>query len=206
VKKPRVLLLDEPLSALDAKLREAMQMELVRLQKTVGITFVIVTHDQDEALSMADRIAVMEGGRVRQVASPAELYESPRSRFVADFIGKMNLFTGEVRGAGPDRHVRVDALGGVTLPVDGPAAATVDVALRPEKVCVGAVSGAAVAFDAVVETVAYHGSITHLVLRTASGTAVAAALTNASRGARAPRPGERLRIGIDPADLVVLPE
>ena len=94
VKRPRVLLLDEPLSALDAKLREAMQLELVRLQHAVGITFVIVTHDQDEALSMANRIAVMESGKVRQIAAPADLYEFPNSRFVADFIGKMNLFEG----------------------------------------------------------------------------------------------------------------
>ena len=99
VKKPQVLLLDEPLSALDAKLREAMQLELVGLQHAVGITFVIVTHDQDEALSMADRIAVMDSGRVRQVAPPEELYEFPSSRFVADFIGKMNLFQGEASSA-----------------------------------------------------------------------------------------------------------
>ena len=86
------------LSALDAKLREAMQLELVRLQQSVGITFIIVTHDQQEALSMADRIAVMEEGQVRQVAPPSELYESPNSRFVADFIGRMNLFEAKVAG------------------------------------------------------------------------------------------------------------
>jgi ABC-type Fe3+/spermidine/putrescine transport system ATPase subunit len=91
VKRPKVLLLDEPLSALDAKLREQMQLELTRLQRTVGITFIIVTHDQDEALSMANRIAVMNLGRVSQIAGPTELYEHPASRFVADFIGKVNL-------------------------------------------------------------------------------------------------------------------
>src|SRR5215211_3181084 len=91
VKRPRVLLLDEPLGALDLKLREQMQLELTRLQRTVGITFIIVTHDQDEALSMANRIAVMNLGRVSQIAGPTELYEHPASRFVADFIGKVNL-------------------------------------------------------------------------------------------------------------------
>jgi spermidine/putrescine ABC transporter ATP-binding subunit len=91
VKKPKVLLLDEPLSALDAKLREAMRLELVRLQHSVGITFVIVTHDQDEALSMADRAAVMDRGVVRQIAPPGDLYEHPNGRFVADFIGKVNM-------------------------------------------------------------------------------------------------------------------
>jgi ABC-type Fe3+/spermidine/putrescine transport system ATPase subunit len=99
VKRPKVLLLDEPLSALDAKLREHMQLELARLQQAIGITFIIVTHDQDEALSMADRIAVMEKGAVRQIAGPEELYEKPHSRFVADFIGKINLIDAEVAGA-----------------------------------------------------------------------------------------------------------
>ena len=92
VKQPRVLLLDEPLSALDAKLRDAMRLELVKLQETVGITFIIVTHDQAEAMAMADRIAVLESGRLRQVASPAELYNNPVDSFVADFIGNINSF------------------------------------------------------------------------------------------------------------------
>ncbi|MGH6945695.1 MAG: ABC transporter ATP-binding protein, partial [Kiloniellales bacterium] len=107
VKRPKVLLLDEPLSALDAKLREAMQLELVRLQHSVGITFIIVTHDQNEALSMANRIAVMESGKVRQVAPPSELYEFPSSRFVADFIGKMNLFEGKISGL-DQRGIRIE--------------------------------------------------------------------------------------------------
>jgi spermidine/putrescine ABC transporter ATP-binding subunit len=92
VKKPRVLLLDEPLSALDAKLRDAMRLELVKLQETVGITFIIVTHDQVEAMAMADRIAVLESGKLRQVATPEELYSNPVDAFVADFIGNINAF------------------------------------------------------------------------------------------------------------------
>ena len=92
VKKPRVLLLDEPLSALDAKLRDAMRLELVKLQETIGITFIIVTHDQAEAMAMADRIAVLESGRLRQVATPEELYSNPVDAFVADFIGNINAF------------------------------------------------------------------------------------------------------------------
>lgn len=92
VKRPRVLLLDEPLSALDAKLRDAMRLELVKLQETVGVTFVIVTHDQSEAMAMADRIAVLESGKLRQVATPAELYKHPADAFVADFIGNINAF------------------------------------------------------------------------------------------------------------------
>ncbi len=97
IKRPKVLLLDEPLGALDKKLREQMQLELRDLQKSVGITFVFVTHDQEEALTMSDRIAVMSKGRVLQVEAPTGLYERPNSRFVADFIGTMNFFDGRVR-------------------------------------------------------------------------------------------------------------
>ena len=108
IKRPKVLLLDEPLSALDRKLREEMQLELVRLQHEVGITFVIVTHDQEEALSMADRIAVMDQGKLLQVAPPAELYDQPNCRMVADFIGKTNFFGGEAR-VGSNGELVVDA-------------------------------------------------------------------------------------------------
>jgi len=133
VLRPAVLLLDEPLSALDAKLREAMQLELVHLQKTVGITFVIVTHDQSEALSMADRIAVMQEGRVRQLATPGELYETPNCRFVADFIGRINLFDADAKSHTPGR-VRINSplLGGIER--DGTADGPVTLAVRPEKI------------------------------------------------------------------------
>jgi ABC-type Fe3+/spermidine/putrescine transport system ATPase subunit len=107
VKRPRLLLLDEPLSALDRKVRLEMQLELKRLQHEVGITFVVVTHDQEEAMSMADRIAVMSAGRVEQVDSPVDLYQRPATVFVADFIGSSNAFTGR-RAAG---GVEVDGLG-----------------------------------------------------------------------------------------------
>jgi spermidine/putrescine ABC transporter ATP-binding subunit len=126
VKRPKVLLLDEPLSALDAKLREQMRFELVNLQESVGITFVVVTHDQDEALSMASRIAVMDQGRVQQTAPPAELYEFPRTKFVADFIGSVNLVEG-----------RVEASSGGLIRMTAPAlpvGSTGWLALRPEKV------------------------------------------------------------------------
>jgi putrescine transport system ATP-binding protein len=95
-KRPKVLLLDEPLGALDKKLREETQFELMDLQQNLGLTFVVVTHDQEEAMTMADRIAVMSHGKVVQVATPAEIYEAPNSRFVADFIGDVNIFDGKV--------------------------------------------------------------------------------------------------------------
>jgi spermidine/putrescine transport system ATP-binding protein len=138
VKRPRVLLLDEPLSALDAKLREAMRSELSQLQETVGVTFLFVTHDQDEALAMASRCAVMNRGLLQQVATPSDLYEFPNSRFVADFIGSVNLFEGRLTVDEPDHAVVVAP----ELPapifldhgVTGATGGTVWVALRPEKI------------------------------------------------------------------------
>src|SRR5918996_2340596 len=123
IKRPKVLLLDEPLSALDRKLREEMQLELVRLQHDVGITFVIVTHDQDEALSMADRIAVIDQGRILQTAPPEELYEAPNCRMVADFIGTMNLLPARVLGtANPGIRLEAAGLGAFELPAAAPIA------------------------------------------------------------------------------------
>jgi spermidine/putrescine transport system ATP-binding protein len=138
VKRPRVLLLDEPLSALDAKLREAMRSELTLLQEKVGITFLMVTHDQDEALAMASRCAVMNRGLLQQVATPSDLYEFPNSRFVADFIGQVNLFEGKLTVDEQDHAVVTTS----DLPtpvfldhgVTGAHGTDLWVALRPEKI------------------------------------------------------------------------
>ena len=138
IKKPRVLLLDEPLSALDAKLREQMRFELTQLQDQIGVTFLIVTHDQDEALAMASRCAVMNKGLLQQVGTPSDLYEFPNSRFVADFIGQVNIFEGKLRIDAPD-HAEI-ACPGLAAPVyldhgvTGAAGSAVWVALRPEKI------------------------------------------------------------------------
>jgi len=137
VKKPRVLLLDEPLSALDAKLRDAMRTELALLQEKVGITFIMVTHDQDEALAMATRCAVMNRGILQQVATPFDLYEFPNSRFVADFIGSVNMFEGTLAVDEPDHAIiRSKEIGDIYLDhgVTGGTGATVWAALRPEKI------------------------------------------------------------------------
>ena len=137
-KRPRVLLLDEPLSALDAKLREQMRSELTQLQEKVGVTFVMVTHDQDEALAMASRCAVMNRGLLQQIATPSDLYEFPNSRFVADFIGQVNLFEGKLSVderdhaviASPELETPVFLDHGVT----GAHGAGLWVAIRPEKI------------------------------------------------------------------------
>ncbi len=138
IRRPKVLLLDEPLSALDKKLREKTQFELMDLQHQLGITFIVVTHDQDEAMALATRIAVMDRGRVVQVGTPAEIYEFPQSRFVADFVGTTNLFEGQVgdRAAGLTRISCTET--GCDLLVDASgrfaAGQRVWVALRPEKI------------------------------------------------------------------------
>jgi spermidine/putrescine ABC transporter ATP-binding subunit len=138
VKRPRVLLLDEPLSALDAKLRDQMRGELTSLQEKVGITFIMVTHDQDEALAIATRCAVMDRGRLAQVATPSDLYEFPNSRFVADFVGSVNMFEGTLEKDEPSEAiVNVPELGAPVYldhGVTGAKGSTVWVALRPEKI------------------------------------------------------------------------
>ena len=138
VKRPRVLLLDEPLSALDAKLREAMRSELAIIQEKVGVTFVMVTHDQDEALAMASRCALMHRGVLQQVATPSDLYEYPNNRFVADFIGSVNLFEGRLTVDEPDHAVvDVESMGAriyIDHGVTGSTDTIVWAAIRPEKI------------------------------------------------------------------------
>ncbi len=141
VNRPEVLLLDEPLGALDLKLRKAMQLELKSLQQQVGITFIYVTHDQEEALTMSDRIAVMNEGRVLQVGTPVEIYEQPENRFVADFIGETNFLTARVLDVS-EASARVDLGEGVTGEGSLPALHTVQkgqevtLAIRPEKISI----------------------------------------------------------------------
>jgi putrescine transport system ATP-binding protein len=138
IRRPKVLLLDEPLSALDKKLREQTQFELMNIQYQVGITFVFVTHDQDEAMALSTRIAVMNRGQVLQVGTPSEIYEFPQSRFVADFIGTTNFFEGTVSRSEPGHLIVSSAEAGCDLIVDEPGrfggGQRVWVALRPEKI------------------------------------------------------------------------
>jgi putrescine transport system ATP-binding protein len=138
VKRPKLLLLDEPLAALDRKLREYTQFELINIQKVLGVTFIVVTHDQEEAMTLATRMGVMNQGRIVQVGTPSQIYESPGTRFIADFIGSVNLFAGQVLGAPQEpRRIRCNELGCV-IRVDralpAPADATVWAAVRPEKI------------------------------------------------------------------------
>ena len=197
VMKPKVLLLDEPLSALDAKLRAQMQFELADLLDQVGITFVTVTHDQDEALSMASRIAVINKGEVAQLATPSDLYEYPANRFVADFVGSVNIFEGKLIVDDPDKAaVDCPGLGKVYLNhgVTGPHGADVWVALRPEKMYLH-VQGKGKAVEAaakdapeghnfargVIKGMSYLGDITLFEIKLDSGAMIRVSRPNLSR-------------------------
>jgi putrescine transport system ATP-binding protein len=185
VKRPRVLLLDEPMAALDKKLRGETQFELMDLQRRLGLTFIIVTHDQSEAMTVADRIAVMDRGRLIQVAPPAEIYEWPNSRWVADFIGSVNLFEGRV--GNDEGTIEGTALGRLRAAekINAEPGATVWVAVRPEKVRliryeVGR-HEQAVAENGVAATVVdigYLGDLSLYRLRTEAGVALQAAIAN----------------------------
>jgi len=186
VNKPRALLLDEPLAALDLKLRQAMQVELKRIQREVGITFVFVTHDQGEALTMSDRIAVMSNGVVEQLGTAREIYEHPATKFVAGFIGTSNLFSGTVREvnggqavivAGPEERILV--------PVPGAGAAPgeeLELTVRPEKMSISAQrpSGSDCAVRGVVTEVVYLGTSTNYNVRTSTGSDVTVFTQNAT--------------------------
>lgn len=178
--KPKVLLLDEPLGALDKQLREQMQLELRRLQRSVGITFVFVTHDQEEALTLSDRIAVMAGGKILQLDSPNRLYEAPRNRQVASFIGNMNFFDARVAARERGRvQVEVEGLGRCDLAEDRIAAAVgarISIAIRPEKLVAHATepADAATAVQGRIEATTYLGERSHLHVRVAGRPALLA--------------------------------
>ena len=174
VNRPRALLLDEPLGALDLKLRMQMQVELKRIQREVGITFVYVTHDQGEALTMSDRIAVMQGGLLEQLGTPREIYEKPSTRFVAGFIGTSNLLGGTVDGMENGRAVLTYGPGErVLAPVKGDVAAgtEIEVSVRPEKIDLYPTAAEAkgdCVISGVVTEVVYHGTSTNYTVKTAA--------------------------------------
>jgi putrescine transport system ATP-binding protein len=192
VKRPKLLLLDEPLAALDKKLREQTQLELMRIQHQVGITFVMVTHDQDEAMTMATRIGVMQAGRIVQIGTPSEIYEAPVSRFVADFVGTINLFEANVTRIEVGCAVLACAEVGAEFavaPVAGLAVgAVVCLAVRPEKLLLSrdAAEAAENSASGVVEAIAYQGNQSNYHVRLAGGKTVRVMAANVTRRA-APR-------------------
>jgi spermidine/putrescine transport system ATP-binding protein len=207
VNYPSALLLDEPLGALDLKLRQTMQIELKRIQREVGITFIYVTHDQEEALTMSDRIAVMNEGRVEQIGSPQEIYHSPASVFVANFIGVANLLPGVVTRAGGDRvTVRVAGDGEVSLPARAEPltpGAPATVMVRPERLrLTGTDSGSGV--PVTVRHVVFQGPVIRCILVAPDGTEIVAHI-----GPEQPipdlAPGLQLLVSWDPDAARLLP-
>ena len=198
VTRPSVLLLDEPLGALDKKLRDHMKIELKRLQREVGITTIYVTHDQEEALTMSDRIAVVHRGRVEQIAPPRGLYETPATAFVASFIGNINLLSGRAAG------VNVVACGGTTLAATGaaPSGTAVAVALRPERIRLDPATAQDTVLPMTVAHVVYQGETVRYILTSEAGLELQAVELGEVRFAA----GARVRAGWAAADARMIQE
>jgi spermidine/putrescine transport system ATP-binding protein len=205
VNRPSVLLLDEPLGALDLKLRRQMQLELKQIQREVGITFVYVTHDQEEALSMSDRIAVMDSGRVIQCGAPEDVYEHPSESFVADFIGISNLLDGTVAAGGQVRLATGDV---IPAPLrrglsEGDA---VKLAVRPEKISVDEIEDGMVALEGIVEQRVYLGMTTQVTVSLGGDSRLVALEQQSHRASADDRwePGMTVKLGWHPEHALVL--
>jgi len=215
-RRPQVLLLDEPLAALDKKLRESTQLELMELQRRLGLTFIIVTHDQEEAMTVAGRIGVMDAGRLEQVATPRELYEAPGSRWVAEFVGDVNLFEGQVEARENSRLAIATRDAGtvfVAEPRQPITKADVCVAIRPEKVKLSrrgpasdAVNAQAInRLEGVVTDVGYLGGLTTYKVRLDSGAVLRSSMANTARlDIDAYGASQRVVAWFTPDDCVVL--
>jgi putrescine transport system ATP-binding protein len=210
-KRPRLLLLDEPLSALDRKLREETRFELMELQQKLGLTFIVVTHDQEEAMTVADRIGVMNAGRLAQIGTPSEIYEQPSSLWVAGFIGDVNLLEGRVASSAPGRTVIEGAAGEHMLagqPNEIPPGTQVSMAVRPEKIQIERVApsgGAENSFAARVADVAYLGGVSVYKVRLDNGLEMKVAVTNRTRLVERPLGvNDRVWLSFAPEAAVVL--
>ncbi len=207
IKEPKLVLLDEPLAALDRKLREETRFELVRIQQRIGITFLMVTHDQEEAMTMASRIAVMAQGRVVQLGTPQQIYETPATRFVADFIGAVNLLEGRVAG-GAGGVLRVDsAEAGATLTVEHPmlaAGSEIAIAVRPEKIALGAAPGAPNRLEGRIRGIAYRGEASTYEVELATGKVLRVTLANTTARAQPVAVDQTVSLAWAPAAAVVV--
>jgi spermidine/putrescine transport system ATP-binding protein len=204
VTKPRVLLLDEPLSALDRRLRQEMQIELRRIQRESGLTTIFVTHDQEEALTLSDTIAILDGGKIVQEGEPAEIYERPRTRFAASFLGDANFFTGR------SVHGGIEIAGGVVrtsgeLPSPG---ASATIAVRPEKMRICAARASVHddvegnSLNAVIKEIIYAGAVSTFLLDAADGSPIKVLMQN--RDAGTPTLGDSVKLLWSPSHTVVI--
>jgi putrescine transport system ATP-binding protein len=219
-RRPQLLLLDEPLAALDKKLRESTQLELMELQRRLGLTFVIVTHDQQEAMTMAGRIGVMDAGRLQQVATPRELYEAPRSRWIAEFVGDINLIEGQLETAADNyptmaRRIAIATSQAGTIHVAEPGRPLTKtdlcVAIRPEKVKLSRRAPASDdlramnRLEGVVTDVGYLGGLTSYKIKLDSGVVLRSSIANTARlDTDAYAPGQRVVAWFSPEDCMVL--
>jgi len=205
--KPEVLLLDEPLAALDYKLRKEMQIELKRLQHETGITFIFVTHDQEEALTMSDRIAVMNAGRILQIGTPRQIYNHPRQRFVADFIGSTNFLFAEVLSTA-GRNARLKLTSGkevnVELPEDMVPNGRVTAVVRPEYSMLIAESGGEGELQGMLENIVYLGTDTHYYVRLPDETMFVSRRQNQLEDTEAFRVGQQVSVAFKPNSVQVL--
>ena len=205
--EPKVLLLDEPLSALDAKLRTQMRVELKQLQKKLGITFIFVTHDQEEALTMSDRVAVLNAGRVEQIGTVNEIYYKPATRFVASFIGESNIVEAEIlRSEGEFLHCRLE--GGLELDVRSPkppAHSQILLSLRPEKIRLTRENpGGRNSFPGTIEMEIFKGAVDDLTISVQGGLQLGAVLTNDGQAESDLHEGERVFARIQPEDIHIV--
>jgi putrescine transport system ATP-binding protein len=215
VKRPKLLLLDEPLAALDKKLREHTQFELLNIQQHLGVTFIVVTHDQEEAMTLGQRLGVMDHGRIAQVGTPADIYESPATRFVADFIGSVNMFAGTVREAiAQSLCIECGELGATVRAERAPGSAcgaSVWVAIRPEKINISreppAASVGGNAVQGTVSEIAYMGDMSIYLVQIDSGRMLRVTLPNITRGRERPLArGESVWLSWNGSSPVVLTE
>ena len=188
VKRPKLLLLDEPLGALDKKLREATQFELINIQEQLGVTVMVVTHDQEASMTLASRFGVMNRGEIVQIGTPTEIYEFPMTKFVADFIGSVNMFEGRLVEDLPDRaRIQSDDLGGLVYidhGISSAPGAVVYAAIRPEKINLSRTPPADTSENCVkgvVKEIAYMGDVSIYLVRIDSGKTVRVTLQNAER-------------------------
>ena len=204
VNRPSVLLLDEPLGALDLKLRKQMQVELKGIQREVGITFLYVTHDQEEALAMSDRIAVMDGGRVRQCGTPENIYEHPDEPFVAGFIGVSNLLPGKTENGGVvlagDNHCRAE------VPADLSEGSDIQLSVRPEKVWLDELEEGMVSISGTIVERVYVGTTTQVIIELEPGVRLVALAQNTARARSDDRweIGDQVKLGWHPEHALVL--
>src|SRR6202011_3243215 len=211
VKRPKLLLLDEPLGALDKKLREHTQFELISLQDKLGVTFIVVTHDQEEAMTLASRIGVMNHGEIVQAGTPSEIYEFPSSKFVADFVGSVNMFEGKLIEDEPE-YVRIgsDELGGtiyVSHGISAPPEAIVWAAVRPEKIFMSTAppeGGTDNVVRGAVQDIAYLGDLSIYLVKLPTGKVVRVTQPNTSRHAEAIGWAQQAYLSWDPSSPVVV--